>query len=99
MEKLQQPNINLKATTAILSEDGNAIFGQGFILRKVSKFVIGSTEDAVLPIPVFYDLKTGKIMTEMLPKELRDEFSGKTMETENAKGFTPNNDGSFTVVR
>ena len=95
MEKLQQPNINLKATTPVLSEEGNAIFGQGFILRKVSKFVIGSTEDAIMPIPVFYDLKTNKIMVDLLPKELRDEFSGKTIETEN----TTDNVGGMSIVK
>lgn len=68
-------NLNLKVdlsvTTAIKSEDGNQIFAEGVILRRVSKFVAGTTEDAVIPIPCFYDVKTGKVLIELLPKDLR----------------------------
>jgi hypothetical protein len=67
-------NIDIKSTTPIVSPDGNKLFGEGVILRKVSKFVAGTSEDAVIPIPVFYDIKTGNILVEMLPKELREEF-------------------------
>jgi hypothetical protein len=28
----------------------------------------------VIPIPVFIDVKTGKILTELLPKDLREEY-------------------------
>jgi hypothetical protein len=31
-----------------------------------------------MPIPVFYDVVTGEIIQEMLPKELREEFEEKT---------------------
>ena len=47
------------------------LFQQGFILRKVSRFITQGTEDAVMPIPVFYDEKTGKILKDTLPPELR----------------------------
>ena len=43
-------------------------------MRKVSKFVTGGTEDALLPIPVFYDMETKKIILESIPTELRDEY-------------------------
>ena len=45
------------------------------ILRKVSKFLTGSTEDAIMPIPCFYDVVTGKVLVELLPKELREEYT------------------------
>lgn len=72
----QQPqlNVDLKNTESIETPDGGVVFQQGMILRKVSKFVVGSNEDAVLPIPVFYDPSTGKILVETLPMELRDEY-------------------------
>jgi hypothetical protein len=72
----QQPkiNIDIKNTRPVLSPDGNYIFAEGVILRKISKFIAGTTEDAIMPIPVFYDIKTGKILIEMLPKELREEY-------------------------
>ena len=70
----QQPNIDLTNTTPIEGFDGGKLFGQAFVLRKVSKFVVGGNEDAILPIPVFYDMETKKIITDSLPKELREEY-------------------------
>jgi hypothetical protein len=77
MSKQQQQlnmNVDIKNTTAITSPDGNQVFSEGVILRKVSRFVTGTSEDGVIPIPVFYDVKTGKVLVELLPKELRAEF-------------------------
>jgi len=62
-----QLNIDLKNTTAVETPSGGVVFQQGVILRKVSKFVVGSEEDALLPVPVFYDPETGKIMKDTLP--------------------------------
>ena len=70
----QAPNIDFGATTSIDGFDGGKLFGQAFVLRKVSKFVVGGNEDAILPIPVFYDMETKKIITDSLPKELREEY-------------------------
>ena len=69
-----QLNIDFKNTTPIEGFDGGQLFGQAFVIRKVSKFVTGGTEDALLPIPVFYDLETKKIILESVPTELRDEY-------------------------
>ena len=75
MQNQQQGlNIDFKNTIAIEGFDGGHLFGQAFILRKVSKFVAGTSEDAMLPIPVFYDLETKKIIKDSLPKELREEY-------------------------
>ena len=82
MNQTQAPqmNIDLKNTTSILSKEGNQLFAEGVILRKVSKFVTGTSEDGIMPIPVFYDRKTGEILTETLPKELREEFESESNE-------------------
>jgi len=69
-----QLNVDLKSSTPLTSNDGNHIFAEGFILRKVSKFLAGTPKDAVIPIPIFYDVVTGKILLEMLPPELREEY-------------------------
>ena len=76
MEQQQQmaPNIDLQNTQAIETPEGNKVFNQGVLLRKVSKFVVGAEEDAVLPIPVFYDPQTGKILESTIPLELREEY-------------------------
>ena len=67
-------NIDIKNTKPITSPEGNQVFSEGVILRKVSRFVTGTSEDGVIPVPVFYDVVTGKVLVELLPKELRAEF-------------------------
>ena len=67
-------NIDLKSTQAIETPEGNKVFSQGVLLRKISKFVVGAEEDAVMPIPVFYDPQTGKILESTIPVELREEY-------------------------
>jgi hypothetical protein len=77
MSKQQQQlsmNVDIKNSTAIKSPDGNQVFQEGVILRKVSRFITGTSEDGIIPIPVFFDVKTGKVLVELLPKELRAEF-------------------------
>ena len=68
-------NIDLKTTSPVTSESGNHVFTEGFVLRKVSKFLTGTTEDGVIPVPCFYDVKTGEILLDTLPKELREEYA------------------------
>ena len=75
-----QLNIDFKNTTPIEGFDGGQLFGQVFVMRKVSKFVTGGTEDALLPIPVFYDMETKKIVLDSIPKELRDEYKDISIE-------------------
>ena len=72
-------NIDLKSTQAIETPEGNKVFSQGVLLRKISKFVAGTSEDAIMPIPVFYDVLTGEVMVDMIPKELRDEFTKESV--------------------
>ena len=69
---MNQPNIDLKNTESVEHKNGK-VWAQGFIIRKVSKFVAGTAEDALMPIPVFYNPETGEILQDTLPKELRDE--------------------------
>jgi len=69
-----QPPVKLEDTTAFVSPEGNQIFQQGVLLRSVSKFVAGTDEDAVMPIPVFFDPDTKKIVGLTLPPEIRDEY-------------------------
>jgi len=69
----QQPQMSLDIhkTTPILTAAGGKIWHQGYLLRKVSKFVTGTNEDNVLPIQVFYDPETGEILKDGLPDELK----------------------------
>ena len=67
-------NVDIKQTTPIESAEGNQVFQEAVVLRKASKFLVGTSEDAVIPIPVFIDVKTGKILTELMPREIREEY-------------------------
>jgi|TARA_Y100000361_G_scaffold28669_1_gene23546 hypothetical protein len=71
------PPIDLKNTTGIKNSKGGSIFQQGVILRTVSKFITGTDEDALLPIPVFFDPKTNKILKGSVPADLREELDGE----------------------
>jgi hypothetical protein len=73
--KSQGPAIDLKNTTGLKNSEGGAIFQQGVILRQVSKFVAGTQEDALIPIPVFYDGATGDVVLASVPADLRSEFT------------------------
>ena len=73
-----QMNIDLKNTEKV-EFDGNVLVQEGFVLRKVSKFVTGQSEDGIIPIPVFYDITTGKILKETLPKDLQDDYKDQAV--------------------
>ena len=77
-EEKVQLNIDLKNTEKV-EFNGNVLVGEGFVLRKVSKFVTGQSEDGVMPIPVFYDISTGKILKDTLPKDLQDEYEDQSI--------------------
>jgi len=76
MDSTQQPqmNIDLSKTTVIETSEGEKIWAQGVTLRKISKFVAGTSEDAIIPIPIFYDPETKEILGDTLPREIRDEY-------------------------
>ena len=67
-------NIDFKNTTSVEGFNGEKLFGQAFIIRKISKFVVGGNEDAIMPIPVFYDLESKKILIDSIPKDIREEY-------------------------
>jgi len=73
---MEQPqlNIDFKQTTPVEGFNGSKLFGQAIIVRKMSKFLIGADEDVLIPIPVFYDLESKKIIVDSLPPEIREEY-------------------------
>ena len=74
-----QPPIDLKNTKAVKNSKGGSVFLQGVILRSVSKFVAGTSSDALMPIPVFYDEATGKILEDSVPNDLREEYKDELL--------------------
>ena len=78
MDSTQQPqmNLDLSKTTPIDTPSGGKIWHTGMVLRRVSKFITGTAEDAIVPITVFYDPETNEILGDTLPQELREEYAG-----------------------
>ena len=72
----QQPQVNLdlSKTTAVDLPSGGKIWQSGVILRRISKFVTGTSEDGLIPIPIFFDPNTNEILQDTIPKELREEY-------------------------
>jgi hypothetical protein len=58
---------------------GEKLFGQAFVIRRVSKFIAGTDEDQLIPITVFYDLESKKILPDSLPSELKEEYKDITL--------------------
>ncbi len=73
-QQVPQMNVDLKTTEGITNAEGKSVFQSGVILRKISKFVAGTDNDAIMPIPVFYDPTNMKILGEGIPAELREEL-------------------------
>ena len=66
--------LDLSKTTPVDLPSGGKIWQSGVILRRISKFVTGTSEDGLIPIPIFYDPETGTILEDTIPKELREEY-------------------------
>ena len=68
-----QMNISLDKTTGIeCDECGWTVFQEGVILRKAPRFITGTAQDAMIPIPVFACSKCGYVNEEFLPMQLRN---------------------------
>lgn len=72
---MAQQNVNLnisldKTTPIACGECGCETFNQVTYLRKVSKFVAGTSQDALIPIPSFACTKCGYVNEEFQPKNL-----------------------------
>jgi uncharacterized Zn finger protein len=69
----QQLNISLDKTTATSCDEcGNEVFQEGVLLRKASRFLTGTSQDALIPIPVFACMKCGHVNKEFQPKQLQN---------------------------
>jgi len=67
-------NISLDKTLAIICENcGNQTFQEGLLIRKASKFLTGTSQDAIVPIPTFCCTKCGHVNEEFLPSELKSK--------------------------
>ena len=65
-------SISLDKTTPVVCEkcEGQT-FTSALMLRKASKFLTGTAQDALVPIEVFACVSCGHVNTDFLPKELQ----------------------------
>jgi hypothetical protein len=73
-------NLDISKTSPVLTKTGGKIWQQGFIIRKASRFLIGSDEDQIIPIPVFYDPESGEISREGMPDNMSFLFEDESEE-------------------
>jgi len=67
----QQLNVPLdKSTPLVCEECQNETFKQVFFLRTISKFIAGTDQDGLIPIPSFACTNCGHVNNEFQPKNL-----------------------------
>lgn len=67
-------NITLDKTTSIICENcNNDTFQQVLFLRKASKFITGTPQDALMPIPTFACLNCNHVNNEFKPNTNQEE--------------------------
>lgn len=68
----QKLNITLDKTTPVICEEcSGQMFTEGLMIRKASKFLTGTAQDAVIPIPTFVCTNCRHVNQEFLPIELQ----------------------------
>jgi len=71
----QQMNLNItldKTTPVKCDACENETFQEVVLLRKASRFVTGTPQDALIPIPAFACTKCGHVNEDLLPPQLRN---------------------------
>jgi len=69
-------NIRFEQTSGIICEKcKGSVFSEGYVLRKVSKFLVATVSDKnqVIPVPTFYCVKCNHVNREFLPEGLHNE--------------------------
>ena len=73
---------NLSNSTPLETWSGDPIWAKGYILRQLPSQ--NGNPPIVAPVPIFFDPRTGRILTNILPPEIRSEY----------EEFTDNNPSS-----
>lgn len=67
-------NITLDKTTPVLCDKcGNQTFKEVVILRKASRFITGTSQDALIPIPIFACAVCNSVNDEFFPSQLKQD--------------------------
>ena len=85
-QQQQQQQVDLSKTTGLKCENCNGhFFDQTLLIRKISKFLSGTNEDAVTFVPVFVCRNCGDLLKQFFPNGMPDlEADLKLTKTEDS---------------
>lgn len=72
----QQMNLNIgldKTSPVSCDKCGSQVFQEGVLLRKASRLLTGTAQDALIPIQVFACMSCGSVNEEFLPIQMRQQ--------------------------
>jgi len=72
----EQPRLNIdltKTAEVVCDKCSGKVFQEGLMLRKASKFLTGTTQDALIPLPVFSCSACGHVNEDFLPEPLKNK--------------------------
>lgn len=85
----QQMNLNIgldKTSPLSCDKCGGQVFQEGVLLRKASRLLTGTAQDALIPIQVFACNSCGYVNEEFLPMQMRQQSKPETTEPEEEGG-------------
>ncbi len=85
----QQMNLNIgldKTSPVSCDKCGSQVFQEGVLLRKASRLLTGTAQDALIPIQVFACMNCGSVNEEFLPIQMRQQPQSQPTEPEEEGG-------------
>ena len=87
MDQQMSLNIGLDKTSPVSCDKCNGqVFQEGVLLRKASRLLTGTAQDALIPIQVFACMHCGNVNEEFLPLQMRQQAQSQTTEPEEEGG-------------
>jgi uncharacterized Zn finger protein len=87
MDQQMSLNIGLDKTSSVSCDKCNGqVFQEGVLLRKASRLLTGTAQDALIPIQVFACMNCGNVNEEFLPIQMRQQAQSQTTEPEEEGG-------------
>jgi hypothetical protein len=87
MDQQMSLNIGLDKTSPVSCDKCNGqVFQEGVLLRKASRLLTGTAQDALIPIQVFACMSCGNVNEEFLPLQMRQQAQSQTTEPEEEGG-------------
>lgn len=87
MDQQMNLNIGLDKTSPVACNKCNGqVFQEGVLLRKASRLLTGTAQDALIPIQVFACMHCGNVNEEFLPIQMRQQAQPQPAESEEEGG-------------